>query len=233
MYSWYSWSPGKDRFDRLAGGQKPVLEEISSPKSGSVFISIEPCEPVDRWLQQERWVPRGSAASSLGLLPGSSAQSASIRVTAYSTQPRTLDLGFAVLLRICRNVFCPQNGRRASLCFNSLLWSYENVSVLAGGGGGLVAQPCPTLAIPWTVARQAPLSLGFFRQECWSGLPFPSPRALPDPGIEPRPPALQADSLPPELRGKPRGRKAEPRCFRNLSLCISSLTQLICLRITR
>ena len=40
-------------------------------------------------------------------------------------------------------------------------------------------------ATPWTVARQAPLSMGFPRQEYWSGLPFPSPGALPDPGIEP------------------------------------------------
>ena len=55
----------------------------------------------------------------------------------------------------------------------------------------------------WTVAHQAPLSVGFPRQECWSGLPFPSPGDLPDPGIEPRPPALQADSLPPEPPGKP------------------------------
>ena len=41
-------------------------------------------------------------------------------------------------------------------------------------------------AIPWTVARQAPLSMGFSRQEYWSGLPFPPPGNLPDPGIEPR-----------------------------------------------
>ena len=50
-------------------------------------------------------------------------------------------------------------------------------------------------ATPWTVARQAPLSVGFFRQEHWSELPFPSPGDLPDPGIEPGSPALQADSL--------------------------------------
>ena len=43
-----------------------------------------------------------------------------------------------------------------------------------------------TLVIPWTVARQAPLSMGFSRQEYWSGLPFPSPGDLPNPGIEPR-----------------------------------------------
>ena len=47
-----------------------------------------------------------------------------------------------------------------------------------------------------TIARQAPLSMGFPRQEYWSGLPFPSPRDLPDPGMEPRSPTLQADSLP-------------------------------------
>ena len=46
-------------------------------------------------------------------------------------------------------------------------------------------------ATPWTVAQQAPLSMGFSRQEHWSGLPFPSPGDLPDPGIEPRSPALQ------------------------------------------
>ena len=47
----------------------------------------------------------------------------------------------------------------------------------------------------WTVALQAPLSVGFSRQEYWSGLPFPSPGDLPNPGIEPRSPALQADAL--------------------------------------
>ena len=50
-------------------------------------------------------------------------------------------------------------------------------------------------ATPWTVAYQAPPSMGFSRQEYWSGLPFPSPEDLPDPGIEPKSPALQADSL--------------------------------------
>ena len=50
-------------------------------------------------------------------------------------------------------------------------------------------------AAPWTVAYQAPPSMGFSRQEYWSGLPFPSPGDLPDPGIEPGSPALQADAL--------------------------------------
>ena len=44
-----------------------------------------------------------------------------------------------------------------------------------GGDGGLVAQSCLALATPWTVACETPLSMGFSRQECWSGLPFPSP----------------------------------------------------------
>ena len=64
--------------------------------------------------------------------------------------------------------------------------------------GGLVAKSCPTLATPWTVARQAPLSMGFSRQGYWSGLPFPSPGDIPNPGIEPMSPELQADSLPTE-----------------------------------
>ena len=68
-----------------------------------------------------------------------------------------------------------------------------------GGGGGLAAKPCPTLVTPWTVARQAPLFIGFSRQGYWSALPIPSPGDLPDPGNEPGSPALQADSLPTEL----------------------------------
>ena len=55
--------------------------------------------------------------------------------------------------------------------------------------------------IPWTVAYQAPQSVELSRQEYWSGLPFPSPGDLPNPGIEPRSPALQADALPPEPPG--------------------------------
>ena len=56
---------------------------------------------------------------------------------------------------------------------------------------------------PWTVAYQAPPSMGFSRQESWSGLPFPSPGCLPDPGIKPGSPALQADALTSEPPGKP------------------------------
>ena len=58
-------------------------------------------------------------------------------------------------------------------------------------------------AAPWTVGHQASPSLGFSRQEYWSGLPFPSPGNLPHPGIKPRSPTLQTDTLPSEPPGKP------------------------------
>ena len=57
---------------------------------------------------------------------------------------------------------------------------------------------------PWTTAHQAPLSMGFSRQEYWRGLPCPPPGDLPHPGIKPRSPALQANSLPSEPPGKPK-----------------------------
>ena len=63
-------------------------------------------------------------------------------------------------------------------------------------------------ATPWTAAYQAPQSMGFSRQEYWSGLPLPSPADLPNPGIELRSPSLQADALP-----------SEPHCFTIDILC--------------
>ena len=63
----------------------------------------------------------------------------------------------------------------------------------------LLSRVC-LFATPWTAARQAPLTMGFSRQECWNGLPCPPPGDLPDLGIEPGSPALQADSLLTELR---------------------------------
>ena len=66
-----------------------------------------------------------------------------------------------------------------------------------------VTQSCLTLCdLLDYIAHQAPLSMGFSRKEYWSGFPFPSPGDLPDPQIEPRSIALQADSLPTELPGK-------------------------------
>ena len=69
--------------------------------------------------------------------------------------------------------------------------------------GGLVTKLFLTLATPWTLACQAPLSIGFSRQEYWSGLPFPSPGDLPNLGIETGSLASQADSLVTELQGSP------------------------------
>ena len=64
-----------------------------------------------------------------------------------------------------------------------------------------VFSPVRLFVTPWTIAHQAPLFMGFPRQY-WSGLPFPSPGDLPNPGIEPRSPTLQADSLLSEPPGK-------------------------------
>ena len=77
----------------------------------------------------------------------------------------------------------------------------------------------PTLVTPWTVVHQAPLSMGFSRQEHWSRLSFPSPD-LPDPGIKPGSPALQADSLSTELQGKPKGKIKENKHNIYLVHCI-------------
>ena len=60
-----------------------------------------------------------------------------------------------------------------------------------------------TFVTPWTVAHQTPLSMGFRRQEYWSGLPFPTPGDLSDPGIKPESPASQVDSLPLSHLGSP------------------------------
>ena len=66
-------------------------------------------------------------------------------------------------------------------------------------------------ATPWTIAYQAPPSMGFSKQECWSGLPFPSPGDILDPGIEPGSPALQADALPSQVINAKEQRKTIER----------------------
>ena len=72
------------------------------------------------------------------------------------------------------------------------------------GGGGLVAESCPTLGTPWTEEPGRLQSMGFSRQEYWSGLPFPSPGDLPDPGAEPMTPALAGRFFITEPPGKPK-----------------------------
>ena len=76
---------------------------------------------------------------------------------------------------------------------------------------------------PWTVAYQASPSMGFSRQECWSGLPFPSPGDLPDSGIESGSPTLQADALPSEPPGKPIPKKGSAKeCSNYLTIALIS-----------
>ena len=85
-----------------------------------------------------------------------------------------------------------------------MIWTFS-IHGISGGKGDTASKPgqgiqlvtmfSPTLATPLTVARQTPLSVGFPRQEYWSGLPFPSPGHLPDPGIKPRSPAYLPEML--------------------------------------
>ena len=82
--------------------------------------------------------------------------------------------------------YLPLSMEKRHECLSQSLW---------GCCGGLVAKSCPTLVTPSTVACQAPLSVGFPRQEYWGGLSFPSPGDLSDPGTEPASPALHVDSL--------------------------------------
>ena len=86
----------------------------------------------------------------------------------------------------------------------SIYYSQKPSPRSAGDRVGLVAQSCLTPATPWTVARQAPLSVRFPRQAYCSGLPFPSPEDLPNTGIERGTPALQVDSVPLNHQGSPR-----------------------------
>ena len=76
-------------------------------------------------------------------------------------------------------------------------------------------------AILWTVAHQAPPPMGFSSQEYWSGLPFPSPGDLPNPGIKPESPALQADALPSQPPGKPPSSICVQKCFFEYPLLVS------------
>ena len=83
---------------------------------------------------------------------------------------------------------------RSNIVTNSIKWKWSR-SVVSDS------------ATPWTTAYQAPPSTGFSKQEYWSGLPFPSPGDLPNPGIEPGFPAFQADALTSEPPGKPHPKK--------------------------
>ena len=84
----------------------------------------------------------------------------------------------------------------ALFAFDIWLLRFKSTKIQLLFKGKVKSLSCVRLfATPWTAAHQAPPSVGFFRQEYWNGLPFPSPGDLPDPGIKPRSPALQADAL--------------------------------------
>ena len=118
----YSWSPGKDRFDRLAGGQKPVLEEISSPlkgKSDSVFISIEPgVRPCGSAVAAGVWSGGPQEAEPppcRGFCSNHLPRLTSIRAAAFCSQPCTLDpLLYGCCLRTCQNALCQSSHHRAA-----------------------------------------------------------------------------------------------------------------------
>ena len=113
--------------------------------------------------------------------------------------------------------FNSQNNQRSCLLSDHLQYPWRKEKWEGGGKRWISSNICSSeerkkvkllsrvklFETPWTVAHQAPPSMGFSRQEYWSGLPFPSPGHLPDPGIKPRYPALWADVLPSELPGNP------------------------------
>ena len=90
----------------------------------------------------------------------------------------------------------------------------------------LVSKSCTTPATPWTIAHQAPLSMGFPRQEYQSGLTFPPPGDLPDPGIEPGPPSLTGGFFTADPLGKPNRERNSFCCSKPLSLCSFLTTAL-------
>ena len=98
-------------------------------------------------------------------------------------------LNYFLMIRKVKSEFLKNSFDRIRICEKLRLWrAEERKEPEAAESESEVAQSCPTLCDPWTVAHQAPPSMGFSRQEYWSGLPFPSPGDLPDAGIEPRSP---------------------------------------------
>ena len=104
---------------------------------------------------------------------------------------------YSILLVLALIILLKKLGSLGSVIFLSAIHSGNPLKVKVKSLSGV-----RLFVTPWTVAYQAPPSMGFSRQEYWSGLPFPSPGDLPNPGIEPGSPTLQADALTAELPGK-------------------------------
>ena len=103
-------------------------------------------------------------------------------------------------------VFRLHSSKRSLLCKEKVMLSlsYNRIKHVSKKGESVKSlSPVRLFVTPWTVARQAPLSVQFSRQEYWSGPPFLSPRDIPNPGIKPGSPALQADPLLSNVPEKP------------------------------
>ena len=136
------------------------------------------------------WMEEPGGLQSTGSQRGGHEWVTSLSLSFFHSWTIRMEFCFLLGLSLVQNIHCSLNSSIQSLClfFCPVLSGFSGVQLFA---------------TPWTVAYQAPLSMGFSRQEYWSGLPFPSPGDLPDPGIEPRSPTLQADSLLSEPPGKP------------------------------
>ena len=150
--------------------------------------------PASSQVQQESWVsaeplrPDGNSTQGMG--------------TRGDSQDQRMFLpSLSKLVRV--GVSCGQVDGPPSLCWNSGWCLLGRPFVTFIGVCLCIFSQAPLFANPWTITLQAPLSMRLSRQEYCSGLPFPSPGDLPNPGIEPGSPALQTDALPSEPPGKP------------------------------
>ena len=118
---------------------------------------------------------------------------------------------------------CPWNHRDPKRAFDEAEYRYSKRSK------SVCLSVVPDSArTPWTVAHQAPLSMEFSRQVYWSRLPFPAPGYLPNPGIEPGCPALQTDSLPPELPGRPRYSESKLQMYAEYAISVFKCLCYMC-----
>ena len=152
--------------------------------------------------RQEYWggLPFPSPGDLLN--PGIKARSPALRVDPFPAEPQRKPKSTGVgSLSLLQRIFPTQELSQGLLHCTWILYplSYEGSTTVSSVK---LLSRVRLSAIPRTVAYQAPPSMEFSRQEYWSGLPFPSPGDLPDPGIEPRYPALRADPLPSEPPGK-------------------------------
>ena len=143
-----------------------------------------------------------------GIQPRSPALQVDSLLAETQGKPKNTGVGSLSLLR---GIFPTQESNWGLLHRRQILYqlNYQGNPILKLNSNILVKVKVKSLSrvqlfeTPWTVAYQAPPSMEFSRQEYWSGLPFPSPEHLPNPGAEPRSPALQADALPSEPPGQP------------------------------